>query len=128
MAEEQLDHVNREPFNSFMERKVSMWIDAVWIGMHTMELRLLALQYNFCASQGIMADSAGQGFRGYSPIPCHCPRRGCEQTEEAPDTILFQYRSQPVRYIIEGILHELDRSGHNWKRKRMQLGFQIMKT
>jgi len=41
-----------------------------------------------------------------------------EQAEEAPDTILFQYQPQAVRYIIEGILHKLDWSVHSWKRRK----------
>jgi hypothetical protein len=59
MAKEQLDHINREPFSSFVDRKVSLRVHAVGIGMQTTDLRCLALQYNFCTSQGIMADYTG---------------------------------------------------------------------
>lgn len=110
MAEEQLDHIDREPFSSSMDWKVSVRVHAVGIGMATMEPRCLALQYNFCTSQGIIADHAGQGIRGYAQIPCHGLRIFRKQAEEAPDTILFQCKLQTVKYIIESTLHKLDRS------------------
>ena len=93
-----------------MDWKVTVRVHAVGIGMETMEPRCLALQHNLCASQGIMADHAGQGIRGHAQIPCHGIGRFREQAEEAPDTILFQCKLQTVKYIIEGTLHKLDRS------------------
>jgi hypothetical protein len=62
MAKEQLNHVNREPFSSFMEREVSIAVYAVGIGVHPTELWYLALQFNVCTSQGIVSDHPGQGL------------------------------------------------------------------
>jgi hypothetical protein len=88
VAKEHFNHFYREPFSSFMEQEETTVVYAVGIGVHPIELTCLALQYNFCTSQGIATDYEGQGLCSDGKIPGHgiFAHNGIENSEEVPDT------------------------------------------
>jgi hypothetical protein len=73
-VEQQLDHVSREYFSSFVEGEVPTWVHVVGIGAVPIELRSLALQGNFRTSKGILHNHLIEGLWGYDETPSQAQR------------------------------------------------------